>query len=154
MIKKKRGWLRNFPPYLSSAPKTPSRLIKCEKKRRLLTKDISSHYPIKLSELQPTDADVVSDQLYVELVHDYDSVTGDFFQLDVFTYDIVDQENPDYERELKEYAVCMEAWRQEKARHDIELAKWKAWKKHEDEKDLKNRLDKAEKLLKEHGRLK
>jgi hypothetical protein len=56
--------------------------------------------------------------------------------------------------ELKDWEKKHEEWKKRKAEFKQELKEWSQWQKEQDEVDLQDRLAYAEKLLKQHGRLK
>lgn len=61
--------------------------------------------------------------------------------------------NPHYAQDIESYNKSIEKWKLDKEKHKEELKLFKEWEKKEKEARLQARIEKAEKLLKQHGKL-
>ncbi|NDC25293.1 MAG: hypothetical protein EBZ49_14360 [Proteobacteria bacterium] len=73
--------------------------------------------------------------------------------LEFYAREVYEEENPHYEREMKHYKAEYEKYEKRRDEFKAELAEWKAWNAEQDAADVKARLEAAERLLRQHGRL-
>jgi len=145
MIKKRKGWFRHIKPSSPVCPRKPERMLKGERLTILHTYYGSN---VNLSEIPIPEGKGLADiQLSAHSDEDGD-ITLEFYAREVY-----EEENPHYEREMKHYKAEYEKYEKRRDEFKAELAEWKAWNAEQDAADVKARLEAAERLLRQHGRL-
>lgn len=145
MIKRRKGWYRHIKPSSPVCPRKPERILKQER-LTILHEHLGSR--MNLSELPPLpEGKSLAD---IQLVARYDE--GDT-TLAFCLREEYEEENPHYEREMKHYKAVYAKYEQLRDEFKAELAEWKAWNAEQDAADVKARLEAAERLLRQHGRL-
>lgn len=155
MIKKRKHWYRHIKPMAPTEPIKPEPFTTYD-----IAKTIATHYgySFKLADLQAAldDEGLVDLPRGVSLKDVVVSAAADDgdIELEFNIYTTVTKTNPHYEKALKDWEKKHEEWKKRKAEFKQELKEWSQWQKEQDEVDLQDRLAYAEKLLKQHGRLK
>jgi hypothetical protein len=145
MIKKRKGWFRHIKPSSPVCPRKPERMLKRER-LTILYEHCGSR--MNLSEIPLPEGKGLAD-IQLSASGDED---GDI-TLEFYTREEYEEENPHYEREMKHYKAVYAKYEQLRDEFKAELAEWKAWNAEQDAADVKERLEAAERLLRQHGRL-
>ena len=145
MIKKRKGWFRHIKPSSPACPRKPERVLKGERLTILYT-----HYGsnMNLSEIPIPEGKSLAD-IHLSSSGDEDGdITHEFYAREEY-----EEENPTYERQMKHYKAEYEKYEKRRGEFKAELAEWKAWNAEQDGVEVKARLEAAERLLRQHGRL-
>jgi len=145
VIKKRKGWFRHIKPSSPACPRKPERVLRGERLTILYT-----HYGscMNLSEIPLPEGKGLADiQLSASGDEDGD-ITLEFYAREEY-----EEENPHYTREMKQYEKAYTLYEARRKEFKAELAEWKAWNAEQDAADVKERLEAAERLLRQHGRL-
>ena len=145
MIKKRKGWFRHIKPSSPVCPRKPERVLKGE---RLTILHTYSGSCMNLSEIPLPEGKGLAD-IQLSASSDED---GDI-TLEFYTREEYEEENPHYERQMKHYKAEYEKYEKRRDEFKAELAEWKAWNAEQDAVEVKARLEAAERLLRQHGRL-
>ena len=150
MIKKRKGWSVYMKPWAPSAPRKPEKTIIDVRRVPIHTVDRCSEF--KLSDILAflpygVKLDEVRAEINAERGYDDDTdVTINFYS----TVETV-SDNPNYEKQLKEYNKEYQEWKKEKSEYAKEVKEWKLWVEQEEKLDLERRLKRAQDLLTKHG---
>jgi len=145
VIKKRKGWFRHIKPSSPVCPRKPERVLKGERLTILYTHCGSC---MNLSEIPLPEGKGLAD-IQLSASGDED---GDI-TLEFYTREEYEEENPHYERQMKHYKAEYEKYEKRRDEFKAELAEWKAWNAEQDAVEVKARLEAAERLLRQHGRL-
>ena len=152
-IKQRKGWSRYSKPFLISAPTPPKKFLHDSEETAVFEKRIYENCPISMSDFSIPE-NVNLNDVKVELIIERDYDADCDYTLKFSTSNIVERENPYFDRELKFYQSSYEKWKIRKEQFKQELKEWNAWVVQEKEEDLQSRLESAKKLLEKHDKLK
>jgi hypothetical protein len=145
MIKKRKGWYRHIKPSGPVCPRKPEKVVRREKTTVVYE---ASGWSVSLSDVPLPEGVSLSD-LHVSASADGDGdITFEFCLREE-----CEEENPTYDREMKYYEKAYAQYKERRDEFKAELAEWKAWNAEQDAVEVKARLEAAERLLRQHGRL-
>lgn len=151
-IKPKKGWhAHSKPSFYHAEPVPPKKVIREERHEEVATVNIGWRSNVPLTDLIPEGTD--PKDLVINLELDEREGYGDH-ELKTFRVHVTERENPKYDAEMVRYEKEMAKYKAVKKAHAQEVKEWKAWKAELDKASLEARLEDAQKLLEEHGRLK
>ena len=148
MIKKRKGWYRHIKPTGPVCPRKPEKVVRREKTTVVYETFETFDWSVNLSDVPLPEGVSLSD-LHVSARPDGDGdITFKFY-----TREECEEENPAYAREMKYYEKAYAQYRERRDEFKAELAEWKAWNAEQEQLEVKARLEAAERLLRQHGRL-
>jgi hypothetical protein len=139
MIKKRKGWLKAYPPLRSPAPQKPQKFY--EKETEILVAE--ANYDVKLMNIDFSEYPLES--IYVTVAFD------DYDRLKFYSRTKVKEPNAKYAEQLSAWKALHKQWQAGKAAFDQELKEWKLWKLQEEEKERKAQVKWARKVIRENA---
>jgi hypothetical protein len=146
MIKKRKGWFRHIKPSSPMPPRKPERVVKGER-LTIVYEHCGSRVNLSEIPLLP-EGKGMADLMISASADDDGDITFEFCLREEY-----EEENPTYDREMRHYKAEYAKYEERRSAFKAELAEWKAWNAEQDAADVKDRLEAAERLLRQHGRL-
>ena len=140
-IKPKSGWSIFRKPDVPNAPTKPMKTI--SERKKICTKYDS----VELSELK-LPAGLTINNIYIDTHYSEANceVIIDFYILENVL-------NPNFDNLMKFYEIDLKKYNENKSKHKEELKQWKLWVEQEKADALACDLERAQNLLKKHGKL-
>lgn len=143
-------WMINFPPLAPFKPVPPEKNIVTDADVEIMRIQLEESKKVPLNTILPEGANITD----VDVTYEQEDRYGDESNYLVFTTrGERTAPNPHYAQEVELYNKSVEKWKLDKEKHKEELKLYKVWQKKEKEVQLQKRLEKAEKLLKQYGKL-
>lgn len=148
-IKKKSHWSRFLKPLAPIKPREPNKEMSVYKTEIICSDMLTFGTEYSLLNLNIPDGVDFKDITFVinkSGCDDYDC------ELNLLTKEVITTPNPAYELEYKLYKKSLIEYEERKKNYKEELSQWTLWKKQEEDALLQKKLQKAENLLKKHGK--